>query len=108
MRISHAVKAGIRSVFACLLLVGVALGQQVELKVMSFNIRYSYGKPQEDAAENDWADPQFPRRERAIRVICEFAPDILGVQEARDLQANQRLESSTSGLRLLRNWPRRR
>jgi endonuclease/exonuclease/phosphatase family metal-dependent hydrolase len=55
---------------------------------MSFNIRYSDGKPQESAAENDWADPKFPRRERAIRVIHEYAPDILGVQEARHLQIN--------------------
>jgi endonuclease/exonuclease/phosphatase family metal-dependent hydrolase len=53
---------------------------------MSFNIRYSYGKPQEEATENDWTDPEHPRRERAVRVIRENLPDILGVQEARHLQ----------------------
>jgi endonuclease/exonuclease/phosphatase family metal-dependent hydrolase len=63
-----------------------ASAKDVDLKVMSFNIRYSYGKPQEPAAENDWADLQFPRRERAIRVIREYLPDLLGVQEALDLQ----------------------
>jgi endonuclease/exonuclease/phosphatase family metal-dependent hydrolase len=61
-------------------------GANIDLKVMSFNIRYSYGKPQEPAAENDWDDVKSPRRERAIRVICDYQPDVLGVQEARDLQ----------------------
>jgi endonuclease/exonuclease/phosphatase family metal-dependent hydrolase len=58
----------------------------VELKVMSFNVRYSRGAPQEPVAENDWADATFPRRERAIRVVRDYMPDVLGVQEARDLQ----------------------
>jgi endonuclease/exonuclease/phosphatase family metal-dependent hydrolase len=58
----------------------------VELSVMSFNIRYSYGKPQEEAAENDWNDAKHPRRERVVRVIRDNMPDILGVQEARHLQ----------------------
>jgi len=63
-----------------------AAESETDLKVMSFNIRYSYGRPQEPAAENDWADAQSPRRERAIRVVRECMPDVLGVQEARDLQ----------------------
>src|SRR5689334_17425099 len=63
-----------------------ARGEEGDIKVMSFNIRFSYGKPQEPATENDWADPNFPRRERAIRVIRDYMPDVLGVQEARDLQ----------------------
>ncbi len=58
----------------------------VDIKVMSFNIRYSYGKPQEPATENDWYDAKYPRRERVIRVIREYLPDVLGVQEARNLQ----------------------
>ena len=53
---------------------------------MSFNVRYSNGVPQEEAAENNWNDAAFPRRERAIRAIREFMPDVLGVQEARELQ----------------------
>jgi endonuclease/exonuclease/phosphatase family metal-dependent hydrolase len=60
--------------------------ESVELRVMSFNIRYSYGKPQEEMAENDWTDSEHPRRERVVRVIREHEPDILGVQEARHLQ----------------------
>lgn len=60
--------------------------EPVELRVMSFNIRYSYGRPQEEASENDWTDSKHPRRERVIRVIRESLPDILGVQEARHLQ----------------------
>jgi endonuclease/exonuclease/phosphatase family metal-dependent hydrolase len=60
--------------------------EPVELRVMSFNIRYSYGKPHEEASENDWTDPERPRRERVVRVIRENLPDILGVQEARHLQ----------------------
>jgi endonuclease/exonuclease/phosphatase family metal-dependent hydrolase len=60
--------------------------EPVELKVMSVNIRYSYGKPQEPAPENDWYDPHHPRRNRAIQVVRDYMPDILGVQEARDLQ----------------------
>jgi endonuclease/exonuclease/phosphatase family metal-dependent hydrolase len=63
-------------------------GAEIEIKVMSFNIRYSYGKPQESAAENDWYDAKYPRRERVIRVIRDYLPDLLGVQEARDLQIN--------------------
>ncbi|HJQ80643.1 MAG TPA: endonuclease/exonuclease/phosphatase family protein, partial [Lacipirellulaceae bacterium] len=55
----------------------------------------SYGKPQEEASENDWTDPEHPRRERAIRVIRESLPDILGVQEARHLQ----IEDLQSALR---------
>lgn len=61
-------------------------GQQGDLKVMSFNIRYSYGGMDEEATENNWTDPKFPRRERVIRVIREYMPDVLGVQEARHLQ----------------------
>ncbi|HJQ79274.1 MAG TPA: hypothetical protein VJ828_04930, partial [Lacipirellulaceae bacterium] len=67
-------------------LAAAAWAEPVDINVMSFNIRYSYGKPQEEASENDWTDPEHPRRERAIRVIRESLPDILGVQEARHLQ----------------------
>jgi len=63
-----------------------ALADDSELRVMSFNIRYSYGKPQEAESKNDWNDAQFPRRERVIRLIRQYSPDLLGVQEARELQ----------------------
>jgi endonuclease/exonuclease/phosphatase family metal-dependent hydrolase len=58
----------------------------VELRVMSFNIRYSKADHSEAASENNWDDAKYPRRERAIRVIEENSPDLLGVQEALELQ----------------------
>ena len=60
----------------------------VELRVLSFNVRYSQVGASEAATENNWADAKYPRRERAIRVIRENSPDVLGVQEARELQVN--------------------
>ncbi len=60
----------------------------VELRVMSFNVRYSHVGASEAAPENNWADAKYPRRERVIRVIRENSPDVLGVQEARELQVN--------------------
>jgi endonuclease/exonuclease/phosphatase family metal-dependent hydrolase len=64
----------------------VAAAAPFDINVMSFNVRYSRGGPQEPATENDWNDPKFPRRERAVQVIRDTNPDLLGVQEARDLQ----------------------
>jgi endonuclease/exonuclease/phosphatase family metal-dependent hydrolase len=63
-----------------------AASDPVELRVMSFNVRFSKVDHSEAASENNWTDPKFPRRERAIRVIQENSPDLLGVQEARELQ----------------------
>ena len=57
-----------------------------ELRVMSFNIRFSHGGLDEAKTENNWTDSKFPRRERVVRVIRDYKPDVLGVQEARDLQ----------------------
>jgi endonuclease/exonuclease/phosphatase family metal-dependent hydrolase len=57
-----------------------------ELRVMSFNVRFAKPGHSEEAKENNWNDAKFPRRERTIRVIKEYSPDVLGVQEARDLQ----------------------
>jgi endonuclease/exonuclease/phosphatase family metal-dependent hydrolase len=68
------------------LLAASAGGNEADINVMSFNIRYAYGRPHEERSENDWTDAEHPRRERAIRVIRENQPDILGVQEARHLQ----------------------
>jgi endonuclease/exonuclease/phosphatase family metal-dependent hydrolase len=65
---------------------GTAWSDVVDLKVMSFNIRYSYGGMDEEASENNWTDAAFPRRERVVRIIREYMPDVLGVQEARQLQ----------------------
>jgi endonuclease/exonuclease/phosphatase family metal-dependent hydrolase len=63
-----------------------AAADSAELRVMSFNIRFSKPDHSEAASENNWADAKYPRRERAIRVIQENSPDLLGVQEARELQ----------------------
>lgn len=57
-----------------------------DLRVMSFNIRFAKAGHSEAAKENNWNDPDHPRRERAIRVIHDFKPDLLGVQEAREEQ----------------------
>jgi endonuclease/exonuclease/phosphatase family metal-dependent hydrolase len=65
-----------------------ALAESADIRVMSFNVRFATAGHSEDAAENNWADPEHPRRERAIRVIREAAPDLLGVQEAREEQIN--------------------
>ncbi|MEX2307037.1 MAG: endonuclease/exonuclease/phosphatase family protein [Pirellulales bacterium] len=63
-----------------------ARGEAIELQAMSFNVRYSHGGLDEAATENNWTDVKYPRRGRTIRVIREYLPDVLGVQEARELQ----------------------
>lgn len=65
---------------------GPALGQAVDLKLMSFNVRYSIDGQSEAAPDNNWNDAAHPRRERAIRVIRDESPDVLGVQEPRGHQ----------------------
>jgi endonuclease/exonuclease/phosphatase family metal-dependent hydrolase len=50
---------------------------------MSFNIRFARLGHSEERTENNWNDAKFPRRERVFRVIREYDPDVLGVQEAR-------------------------
>jgi endonuclease/exonuclease/phosphatase family metal-dependent hydrolase len=67
-----------------------------DLKVMSFNVRYSKVGASEAKAENNWNDPVHPRRDRAVRVILDYGPDLLGVQEARDHQIKD-LRSSLTG-----------
>lgn len=54
------------------------------IKTMSFNIRYDTSS---DGA-NAWNAGTIPRRTLAIQVIDDFAPDILGVQEALRNQVN--------------------
>lgn len=60
--------------------------EPVGLKVMTFNVRYSTGGADEAVPENNWGDSSHPRRERAIRIIRDTSPDILGVQEPRQHQ----------------------
>jgi endonuclease/exonuclease/phosphatase family metal-dependent hydrolase len=72
------------AIYASALAVVARGAESVEFRAMSFNIRNSNAK--EAASENNWNDTKLPRRERAIRVIRENAPDLLGVQEARPSQ----------------------
>lgn len=65
-----------------------AAAEPYDVRVMSFNIRYAKAGHSEDAAENNWNDPQHPRRERVIRIVRDASPDLLGVQEARAEQIN--------------------
>ncbi|MBA4106821.1 MAG: hypothetical protein C0485_13790 [Pirellula sp.] len=48
------------------------------IKTMSFNIRYDTSSD----GVNAWNTGTIPRRTLAVQVIDDFAPDILGVQEA--------------------------
>ena len=54
------------------------------IKTMSFNIRYDTSSD----GVNAWNAGTIPRRTLAIQVIDDFAPDILGVQEALRNQVN--------------------
>jgi endonuclease/exonuclease/phosphatase family metal-dependent hydrolase len=60
---------------------------------MSFNVRFARAGHSERATENNWNDAKFPRRERTIRVIREYKPDLLGVQEAREEQISDLREA---------------
>lgn len=71
---------------AFVLLAAPAVAENSDLRVMSFNVRFAKAGHSEAAAENNWNDPTHPRRERAIRVVREVNPDLLGVQEARKEQ----------------------
>lgn len=57
-----------------------------DIRVMSFNVRFAMPGHSESSADDNWNDPEHPRRDRAVRVIREINPDLLGVQEARELQ----------------------
>lgn len=56
----------------------VHIGPEPDLRVMTLNIRY----PASSDGDNVWTN----RRELTLRVIRQFAPDILGLQEPWDTQ----------------------
>ncbi|GGA46241.1 endonuclease/exonuclease/phosphatase family protein [Paenibacillus physcomitrellae] len=58
-----------------------------ELKIMSFNIRTLHG---DDGTVNCWDN----RKNRAVRVIDAFAPDVVGLQEAYEAQTDYLLKHS--------------
>ena len=64
-----------------LLVPGTVAGQAEDLRVMTFNIRYGTA----DDGENGWP----LRRDLLVRVIRDFDPDILGVQEALHFQIGE-------------------
>ncbi len=67
------------------LIVNPALAQsEKELKVMTFNIRYGTAND----GENSW---QF-RKENVVRTINNFNPDLLGLQEALQIQIDEFLK----------------
>jgi endonuclease/exonuclease/phosphatase family metal-dependent hydrolase len=70
----------------CVVVAAPALAADTDVRVMSFNVRFSTPEFSEPKAENNWNDPAHPRRKRALCVICDYRPDVLGVQEARHLQ----------------------
>jgi endonuclease/exonuclease/phosphatase family metal-dependent hydrolase len=80
------------AVFAATLFVSLfsgttaVLADDSDLRVMSFNVRFSKAGSNEKSSDNNWGDANHPRRERAVRVIREINPDLLGVQEAREGQ----------------------
>ena len=73
-----------------LLVPGIADGQDSDLSVMSFNIRYG--------TANDGADSWEHRSDFVIDVIRDAAPHVLGVQEALAFQVRE-LESALPGYR---------
>jgi len=70
-----------------------AAAEPADLRVMSFNVRFARAGHSEEAKENNWNDSAHPRRERAIRVIREYRPDLLGTQEARAEQISDLREA---------------
>lgn len=72
-------------IFAALLLItSIASAAPIELKVMSFNIRYGTA----DDGDNKWRN----RRDTVCRTIEIYEPDIVGTQETLKFQAKYILE----------------
>jgi endonuclease/exonuclease/phosphatase family metal-dependent hydrolase len=81
---------GVRAllVLASLLLAATALscsssakGAELDLRVMTFNIRYGTAND----GENSWPN----RNQSVLGVINDYGPDVLGIQEALDFQLDE-------------------
>ncbi len=73
---------------AVLLATGPLSAAEVSLRTMSFNVRYA-GTVDGLAGENGWfnfVDQSQARRLKAIQVVKDVAPDILGTQELLNFQ----------------------
>ena len=69
------------SIFTDCLSVWAADQENTEIRVMSFNIRNSYAKD----GENHWES----RKDLVYSVIRDYAPDVLGLQEANSFQLEE-------------------
>jgi endonuclease/exonuclease/phosphatase family metal-dependent hydrolase len=60
---------------------------EVSLRTMSFNVRYA-GTVDDQLSGNGWfnSDPSASRAQKAVQVIRDYGPDILGTQEALSFQ----------------------
>lgn len=74
------------SIVGALLAVPAAAGE-VSLRTMTFNVRYA-GTVDDQLSGNGWfnSDPSASRAQRAVQVIRDYGPDILGTQEALSFQ----------------------
>ena len=64
-----------------LMMVGAGIVRGEDLRVMSFNVRVGSA---DKGTPNAWEN----RKERVIRTIAAFNPDLLGVQEAHGFQGD--------------------
>lgn len=71
--------------FLILLLAGEAITQELEIYVMSFNIRYGSA----DDGQNHW---NF-RKDLVFDVIRQHSPDVIGLQEALHFQIDEIIEN---------------
>jgi endonuclease/exonuclease/phosphatase family metal-dependent hydrolase len=55
---------------------------------MTFNLRFDNGGPNSSADVNGWLLPENPRRERALSVLSEQNPDLVGLQEVLSNQVD--------------------
>ena len=65
----------------------LASAGEVSLRTMSFNVRYA-GTNDDQLSGNGWfnSDPSASRAQKAVQVIRDYGPDILGTQEALSFQ----------------------
>lgn len=69
---------------ACLLITGLASAEPIDLKIMSFNIRYGTAND----GDNSWPK----RRDTVCNTIKVYDPDIIGTQETLKFQAEYMLD----------------
>jgi endonuclease/exonuclease/phosphatase family metal-dependent hydrolase len=76
------------TLFCCLFGATVAAAESVSLRAMSFNVRYA-GTTEDVIGTNGWynlTNSAAGRVHKAIQIIRDYGPDIIGTQEALDVQ----------------------